>query len=69
VNATFLTDTARIEPAGVSGVTTVHVKHPKAPETVDIVVMVSAFETFAFDSNSKTIKKGAIAFVPLRVPL
>jgi hypothetical protein len=68
VNATFLTDTARIEPTGVSGVTTVHVKHPKAPETVDIVVMVSAFETFAFDSNSKTIKKGAIAFVPLRVP-
>jgi hypothetical protein len=68
VNAMFLTDTARIEPAGVSGVTTVHVKHPKAPETVDIVVMVSAFETFAFDNNSKTIKKGTIAFIPLRVP-
>jgi hypothetical protein len=68
VNATFLTDTARIEPTGVSGFTTVHVKHPKAPETVDIVVMVSAFETFAFDSNSKTIKKGTIAFIPLRVP-
>jgi hypothetical protein len=30
--------------------------------------MVSDFETFAFDSNSKTIKKGSIAFVPLRVP-
>jgi hypothetical protein len=68
VNATFLTDTARIEPAGVSGVTAVHVKHPKAPETVDIVVMVSAFETFAFDNNSRTIKKGSIAFIPLRVP-
>ena len=68
VNATFLTDTARIEPTGVSGFTTVHVKHPKAPETVDIVVMVSAFDTFAFDSNSKTIKQGTIAFIPLRVP-
>ena len=68
VNATFLTDTARIEPTGVSGVTTVHVKHPKASETVDIVVMVSAFDAFAFDSNSKTIKKGTIAFIPLRVP-
>jgi hypothetical protein len=68
VSATFLTDTARIEPTGVSGVTTVHVKHPKALETADIVVMVSAFESFAFDSNSRTIKKGSIAFIPMRVP-
>jgi hypothetical protein len=68
VNAAFLTDTARIEPVGVSGVTTVHVKHPKAPDTVDIVVMVSDVETFAFDSNSKTVKKGSIAFIPLRLP-
>jgi hypothetical protein len=68
LNATFLTDTARIEPSGVSGVTTVHVKHPKAMETADIVVMVSDFETFAFDANSRTIKRGGIAFIPLRVP-
>jgi hypothetical protein len=68
VNASFLTDTARLEPSGVSGVTTVHVKHPKALETADILVMVSAFETFAFDVNSKTVKKGSLAFIPLRVP-
>ncbi|MDR2053097.1 MAG: hypothetical protein LBP80_06765 [Treponema sp.] len=68
VNAMFLTDTARIEPVGIAGVTAVHVKHPKALDTVDIVVMVSDVETFAFDNNSKTIKKGSIAFIPLRLP-
>ncbi|MDR2159693.1 MAG: Ig-like domain-containing protein [Treponema sp.] len=68
LNTTFLTDTARLEPSGVSGVTAVHVKHPKALETADIVVMVSAFESFAFDTNSKTVKKGSLAFIPLRVP-
>jgi hypothetical protein len=68
LNTTFLTDTARIEPSGVSGITTVHVKHPKALETADIVVIVSAFESFAFDTNSKTVKKGSLAFIPLRVP-
>jgi hypothetical protein len=64
-----LTDTARIEPTGVSGMTTVHVKHPKAPQTVDIVVIVSAFDTFAFNHGSKTITRGTIAFIPLRVPV
>jgi hypothetical protein len=68
VNATFLTDTARIEPAGVSGVTTVHVRHPKALETADIMVVVSDFEAFAFDRGSKTITKGTISFIPLRLP-
>jgi hypothetical protein len=68
VNLTSLTDTARIEPRGVSGSTTVHVKHPKALETADIVVLVSAFETFGFESTSKTIKRGAIAFIPMEKP-
>ncbi|MDR2021046.1 MAG: hypothetical protein LBQ14_09815, partial [Treponema sp.] len=68
VNATFLTDTARIESSGVPGLTAVHVKHPKAQETADIVVMVSDYESFAFGSSSKTVKKGTIAFIPLRFP-
>jgi hypothetical protein len=68
VNLTSITDTARIEPRGISGSTTIHVKHPKALETVDIVVLVSAFETFGFESRSKTIKRGSIAFIPMEKP-
>jgi hypothetical protein len=68
VSLESVTDTARIEPRGVSGSTAVHVKHPKALETVDIVVLVSAFEEFGFESGSKTIRKGAIAFIPMEKP-
>jgi hypothetical protein len=68
VTITTITDTARIEPRGSSGMTTLHVKHPKALETVDIVVLVSAFETFGFESQSKTIKRGGIAFIPMEKP-
>jgi hypothetical protein len=68
VNLTSITDTARIEPRGISGSTIVHLKHPKALETVDIVVLVSAFETFGFESRSKTIKRGSIAFIPKEKP-
>jgi hypothetical protein len=68
INLTSLTDTARIEPRGASGSTVVHVKHPKALETVDIVVLVSAYETFGFQSAAKTVRKGTIAFIPMEKP-
>jgi hypothetical protein len=68
ISVTSITDTARIEPTGASGMTTLHVKHPKAQETADIAIMVSAYESFAFANNSKTIKRGDIAFIPLEVP-
>jgi hypothetical protein len=68
VNLTALTDSARIEPRGVSGSTVVHVKHPKALETADIAVLVSAFDQFGFAGASKTVRRGAIAFVPMEKP-
>jgi hypothetical protein len=63
-----ITGSAEITPAGITGVTYVHVKHPKALSTVDILVMVSNYSQFAFGIPSKTINQGAIAFVPLQVP-
>jgi hypothetical protein len=65
---TSITDTAQIIPTGVSGATTVHVKHPKTLHTADIVVLVSAFETFAFASASVSVNPGGVSFIPMEVP-
>jgi hypothetical protein len=63
-----ITDSALITPAGRSGSTTVHVKHPKALLPADIAVLVSAFDSFAFSHPSASVSAGAAAFVSLRVP-
>jgi hypothetical protein len=63
-----VTDTAQVQPLGFSGVTYIHVKHPKAPDVVDILILISNFDTFAFSQPSKTIAQGQIYFVPLQVP-
>jgi hypothetical protein len=63
-----ITDSALILPTGLSGSTTVHVKHPKALYTADIVVLVGAFDDFAFSSPSISIGAGSSAFIPLRIP-
>jgi hypothetical protein len=68
IRVTSITDTARIEPTGVAGATMLHVKHPKAKETADIVVMVSAVDAFGFETGSKTVSRGGIAFIPLLTP-
>lgn len=68
VGLTSITDTAQITPLGKSGITTVHVKHPKALLPVDILVVISNFDQFGFGMDSKTISQGGIFFIPMQVP-
>jgi hypothetical protein len=68
VNLSSITGSASLVPTGASGVTTLHVRHPKAADTIDILVMVSAFDTFSFAASSSSLKTGAISFIPMRVP-
>jgi hypothetical protein len=63
-----ITDTAQITPLGKSGMTTVHVKHPKALAVADILVIISNFDRFGFGLDSKTIGQGAVSFIPMQVP-
>jgi hypothetical protein len=65
---TSITDTAQVQPLGASGVTYVHVKHPKAAETADILVTVGTFDEFSFSLPSKNVSSGQICFVPLQTP-
>jgi hypothetical protein len=68
VHLDSVTDTAQVRPLGFSGVTYVHVKHPKARDVLDILVIISNFDQFAFSLRSKTISQEQIFFVPLEVP-
>jgi hypothetical protein len=68
INLTSAANTASIMPLGTAGVTTVHVKHPKAKNTVDILVFLSAYDTFRFSSNTKTLYSASLAFISLEVP-
>jgi hypothetical protein len=68
IGLTSLTDTAQIAPLGRSGITSVHVKHPKALNPVDILVVISNFDKFGFGTASKTISQGGICFIPMQVP-
>lgn len=68
VNITSLTDTCVITPAGLSGTTKVHVKHSKASKQVDIIVLVSNYDTFAFSQTSAYITAEKLYFFALQVP-
>jgi hypothetical protein len=63
-----VTDSAQVQPLGFSGVTYIHVKHPKAPDVVDILILISNFDKFAFSLPSKSLNQGQICFIPLQVP-
>lgn len=58
----------KVNSTGVSGSTKIHVKHPKVSKTIDIVVLVSSYDSFAFSERSKTIKIGQCYFIPMEVP-
>ncbi|WP_149554537.1 hypothetical protein [Treponema pectinovorum] len=55
-------------PAGRSGTTKLHVKHAKASKQADILVMVSNYDTFAFEKKSANISSDKLYFFPLQVP-
>lgn len=68
VNITPIADACSVEPTGRSGTTKIHIKHAKAKKQVDILVMVSNYDTFAFEESSTTITTGNLTFYPLQVP-
>jgi hypothetical protein len=68
VSLTANADTANIIPAGVSGTTHVRVKHLKAASVVDILVMVSAFDAFAFAEDAASLRAGDFVFLPMQIP-
>jgi hypothetical protein len=68
VHLDSVTDSAQVRPLGASGVTYVHVKHPKAAYVADVLVIISNFDKFAFSVPSRTVSQGQIYFIPLEVP-
>lgn len=65
---TSIADECSITPKGQSGSTYIHIKHPKAKNTCDILVLVSEYEDFAFNTSSMKLRSGQIYFVPMHVP-
>ncbi len=61
-------DTCDIIPTGKSGTTYLHVTHPKAKDTCDIVVVISKYDSFAFSKPSATVYVGDINFFDIQVP-
>lgn len=65
---TSVADQCSITPTGRSGTTKVHVKHEKALQVCDIIVMVSNYDTFAFSQTSMNISTEKLYFLPMKVP-
>lgn len=63
-----VSNSVSVIPTGKTGVTAIHVKHPKSPYAAEILVYVSKFTNFAFAEQSKSVPKGGTAFIPMQVP-
>lgn len=61
-------DTVNVRPLGISGSTKIHVTHPKAAKDIEISVVVSRYDEFAFEENSARVTAGNLYFFNLNVP-
>lgn len=68
IGITAVADQCSIIPSGKTGTTKLHVKHAKASRQVDILVMVSSYDKFAFSSKSASISTEKLYFYPLQIP-
>lgn len=68
IGLTPVAEQCAVIPSGRCGKTYVHVKHAKAAKQVDILVMVSNYDSFAFEKNSANISTDQLYFFPLQVP-
>ena len=68
LGVTPVAEQCSIIPSGKTGTTKVHVKHAKASKQVDILVMVSSYDKFAFSSNAASITTDKLYFYPLQIP-
>ena len=68
IGITAVAEQCSIIPSGKTGTTKLHVKHAKASRQVDILVMVSSYDKFAFSSSSASINTEKLYFYPLQIP-
>ncbi len=68
IDINYTSESAVITPIGTGNVT-LHVSHPKAPTTKDIILYISQFSEFAFENTAKTITAGKQTFVNMQVPV
>lgn len=68
IGITAVAEQCSIIPTGKTGTTKLHIKHAKASKQVDILVMVSNYDAFAFSTTSATISAEKLYFYPLQVP-
>ena len=67
INMNYTSDSCIIEPLS-SGTVTLHVSHPKAASTKDIILYISNYSDFAFASNYVEVVTGTDTFVNMEVP-
>lgn len=58
-----------ITPKGLAGTTYIHIKHPKAKDICNILVIISDYDDFAFSLSSMNLRAGNIYFVPMQIPV
>ena len=67
IDMNYTSDSCVIEPLS-SGTVTIHVSHPKASSTKDIVLYISNYSDFAFASSYVEVVTGTDTFVNMEVP-
>lgn len=68
IGITAIANQCSIQTTGRSGSTKIHVKHPKASKQADIIVMISNYDTFSFNTKSASICAEKLYFIPLHIP-
>jgi hypothetical protein len=67
IEMNYTANAAVIKPLA-SGSVTVHISHPKAAYQKDIIINISQYTEFAFETTSRTLVAGTQSFVNMRVP-
>lgn len=68
IGITPVAEQCSIMPTGKTGTTKLHIKHAKSSKQVDILVMISNYDTFAFSQKSANITAEKLYFYPLQIP-
>lgn len=67
INMNYTGNSCIVEPIG-TGVVNIHVSHPKAAAQRDIVLYISSYSDFAFETPSVTLSSGTDTFLNMEVP-
>jgi hypothetical protein len=67
IEMNYTANAAVIKPLA-SGSVTIHISHPKAAYQKDIIINISQYTEFAFETTARTLTAGTQSFVNMRVP-